>query len=184
MNKRMYRKARVNCRQARKQFRRLDERGAIAGAREQLSAQERAALERHIQACAGCASEYRLYALGLAALNLVAAPEPVRPDEGFFKALRARIARGPETISPPQQQDESWAGALLVIARQMIPAMALLLILIVGATVLWNSSSKLNKPSSASQAARSTERVNDFPEPTPDDVFESVVAVEERWDGK
>src|SRR5215210_3844823 len=171
------------CRKARKQFPAALERPRrAAGTKDQLSVTERAALERHLLACKGCALEYRIYALGQATLDCAASVEAVTPDEDFYKALKARIARGPE-LAPSQQQDESWTVALFQTARHMIPAMAMLLLLILGATFLWNSSStNLNSsPSSASQAFRSRD-VNQ--EPTPDDFLESFVAVEERWDGK
>jgi len=73
----------------------------------------------------------------------------------FFKALRARIARGPE-FSPSRRTDESWAAALLVTARQLLPAMAVLLLLMVGATLFWRQPPTLE----TSQAAvRPRERV-------------------------
>ena len=101
----------------------------------------------------------------------------------FFRALRARIARGPE-LSPPRAE-ESWAAALLLTARQLVPVMAVLLLVILGATLLWNQ-----QPPGASQAAiRPRERVMfsdmyDYPAPTRDDVLETLVAIEERQNGK
>jgi hypothetical protein len=171
------------CRKTRKKFHALLERPwDYRGASEKLSAAERAMLEHHLQACEGCSFEYRIYSLTQMTLNLAAQPEAVEPDENFFKALRARIERGPDVALAPQQ-DESWAAGVLVTARQMIPAMAMLLLLIVGASLLWNSSpSKLsNQPPGTSQAQRQRD---DYSEPTPDDVIESFVAVEERWDGR
>ena len=169
------------CRKARKRFRAALERPRQrAGIKDQLSVSERAALERHLLACKGCALEYRIYALGQATLDWAASVEEVTPDEDFYKALKARIARGPE-FAPSQQQDESWTAALFQTARHMIPAMALLLLMILGATFLWNTSSTNLNSSQSSQAFRPRD-VNQ--EPTPDDVLESFVAVEERWDGK
>jgi hypothetical protein len=70
---------------------------------------------------------------------------------------------------------------LLLTARQLIPAMAVLLLLIVGATLLWNQA-----PADTNQAAvRPRERVvfsdmYDYPAPTRDDVLETLVAAEEK----
>jgi hypothetical protein len=172
----------IVCRQARKRFAALDERAAASTS---MSVTERAATNRHVQACSRCALEYRLLVLQRAALDAAAAAEPITPDEDFFRALRARLARGP-ALSPSHPPDESWAAALLVTARQLVPAMAVLLLLMVGATLLWNQA----PPPETSQAAvRPRERVvfpdmYDYPEPTRDDVLETLVAVEEKENGK
>lgn len=168
------------CRQARKRFAALDGgQGAFQG----VSVAERAAAERHLQTCSRCALEYRLFALQRATLDAAAA-EPVTPGEDFFRALRARIARGPE-LAPVKRTDESWAAALLVTARQMVPAMAVLVLLIIGATVLWEQA----PPSTDQAALRPRDRVvfsdiYDYPAPTRDDVLETLVAVEEKDNGK
>jgi hypothetical protein len=174
----------IVCRQARKRFAALDERATSST---NMSVPERAATNRHVQTCSRCAIEYRLFLLQRAAFDAAAAAEPITPDEDFFRALRARIARGPE-LSPSRRADESWAAALLVTARQLVPAMALLLLLMVGATLLWNQPPP--ETSQVSQAAvRPRERVvfpdmYDYPEPTRDDVLETLVAVEEKENGK
>jgi hypothetical protein len=123
--------------------------------------------------------EYRLFALQRATLDL-AAVEPFTPDEEFFKGVRARIARGPEA-SRIRQRDESWAAALFVTARQLVPAMAILLLLMLGATLFWNRPRQLE----TSASVRPRERVMfpdmyDYPEPTQDDVLETLVAIEEK----
>ena len=167
----------IVCRQARKRFAALDEGDAAAPS---MSVTERAAANRHVQTCSRCALEYRLFALHRATLDAAAA-EPIAPDEDFFKALRARIARGPE-FSPARRTDESWAAALLVTARQLLPAMAVLLLLMVGATLFWPPPPALE----TSQAAvRTRERVvfsdmYDYPAPTRDDVLETLVTIEEK----
>ncbi len=167
----------IGCRRARKRFAVFDEHDAgTAG----LNAAERAETNRHLENCSRCASEYRLFSLQRATLDAAAATEPVLPGEDFFKAVRARIARGPE-LSPSRRADESWASALLLTARQLIPAMAAIVLLIIGATLLWNQA-----PSDTNQAAvRPRERVvfsdiYDYPAPTRDDVLETLVAVEEK----
>jgi anti-sigma factor RsiW len=177
MSEKMGREPNVVCRQAQKRFAALDGRsvGVV-----KLSVTDRAATEHHLQTCSRCAIEYRLFALQRATLDAAASPEPVIPDEHFYKALLARIARGPETL-PSRSADESWAAALLVTARQLFPVMAVLLLLMIGATFLWNQ-----QPADTSQAAvRPRERVMfsdmyDYPAPTRDDVLETLVAVEEK----
>jgi hypothetical protein len=138
------------------------------------------AVKTHLQTCSRCAVEYRLFALQRATLDAAASPEMVTPDEQFFRSLRARIARGP-ALAPLRRAEESWTAALLLTARQLVPAMAVLLLLIIGATLLWNQ-----PQSDTNQAAvRPRERVvfsdiYDYPAPTRDDVLETLVAVEEK----
>jgi len=170
------RESNIVCRQARKRFAELYQPDdASIG----MSVTERATTNRHVQTCSRCSTEYRLFALQRATLD-AAAGEPVTPDEDFFKGLRARIARGPQ-FSVARRVDESWAAALLITARQLVPAMAVLLLLMVGATLLWNQPPQLE----SSAAVRPRERVvfpdmYDYPEPTRDDVLETLVAVEEK----
>ncbi|MGA9772710.1 MAG: hypothetical protein WBV94_27010 [Blastocatellia bacterium] len=181
----------IVCRQARKSFSALIEGGRVVPIREKLSVTDRAATHRHLQTCERCAGEYRLFALSRAALDTAAAAEVITPGEDFFKALRARIARGPErAVVNLDRADESWAAAMLLTARQMIPAMAMLLLIIIGATLVWNmaESASAEKPTVSSQIPR-RERivfndVYDVPAATADDVAETLVAVEEKENGK
>lgn len=155
---------RISCRKARRSFGSEDE-----------------SVKRHTETCERCAREYRLLALTRTALDLAASPEEIRPREDFFVALRARIARGPEESMQPAV-DESWSAALWLTARQLIPAMAILLILIIGATLFLNS-----KSPSIDQNGRDIVIFNDiydYPEPTPDDVLQTMVAVEEKENGR
>lgn len=162
----------LSCRRVRKQFALLHGNASVSHSAKAVSA--------HLQTCSKCAVEYRLFALQRATFDAAASPELVTPDEQFFSALRARIARGPAPL-PSRRGEESWAAALLLTARQLVPAMAVLLLLIIGATLLWNQ-----PPSDTSQAAvRPRERVMfsdyyDYPAPTRDDVLETLVAVEEK----
>ena len=164
----------LSCRQIRRRF------GLLHASSNVARETELEAVEAHLQTCSRCEIEYRLFALRRATLDAAASPEPVRPDEQFFRGVRARIARGP-VLSPSRRGEESWTAALLLTARQLVPAMAVLLLLIIGATLLWNQ-----PPSDASQAAvRPRERVMfsdyyDYPAPTRDDVLETLVAVEEK----
>ena len=175
----------VNCRQTRHRFPALaDLSGAdLSGA--DLSGTDRAVTERHLQTCERCSREYTLFTLARAALDLAASSEPVRADNDFYAALRARIARGPAGETSPRVADESWAAAVFLTARQLIPAMAVLLLLIIGATLM----SKGAPAVTDTAEIRPRERVlfnqlYDYPEPTPDDVLETLVAVEEKENGK
>jgi predicted anti-sigma-YlaC factor YlaD len=162
----------MTCRQTRKLFAALDD--------HKLAISERAATEHHLTDCSRCALEFRLFALQRATLDAAAAAEPVVPGEDFFRGLRARIARGVEN-APFRLPDESWTGALLLTAKQLIPAMAVLLLLMAGATLFWGEA-----PSGVDRAAlRPRERVvfgdmYDYPAPTRDDVLETLVALEEK----
>ena len=175
----------IVCRQARKRFAALDEGNAAAMS---MSVTERAATNRHVQTCSRCALEYRLFALQRATLDAAAA-EPIAPDEDFFKALRARMRwylRLQPALAPlssrPFDELSPRLAALLVTARQLLPAMAVLLLLMVGATLFWRQPPTLE----TSQAAvRPRERVvfsdmYDYPAPTRDDVLETLVTIEEK----
>ena len=175
----------IHCRDARKQFSALVAQSNLIPI-EKLSVVQRAAIQRHLQTCARCEREHHLFMLGRTVLDQAASLEEIIPGDEFFTALRAKMARGPETIAPPiSTADECWATAMLVIARQLIPAMALLLLLIISATLLWNKSSDAGTRA----AVRPSDRVlfsdeYDYPKPTSDDVLETLVAVEEKENGK
>lgn len=158
----------ISCRKARRSFGSPDE-----------------SVERHTEACERCAKEYRLFALTRNALDLAASPEEIRPREDFFVALRARIARGPEESLRPAT-DESWSAALWLTARQLIPAMAILLILIIGATMFFNNSAPGIDPTATIRPRDLVmfSDIYDYPEPTPDDVLQTLVAVEEKENGR
>jgi anti-sigma factor RsiW len=144
-----------------------------------LSVTERAATERHMQTCERCAMEYRLLSLSRAVMDAAAAPEKITPDADFFKAVRARINRGEASI---ERADESWAAALFITARQLIPAMALLLLLIISATFLWRSAPQKGDP--GLQGRNALPRLYDDPAPSADDALDSLMAVEEKKNGK
>jgi nitrogen fixation-related uncharacterized protein len=180
---------RLSCRRARRGFHLMGGAARLnapalklaRGARET----ERKAVERHIESCSRCEGDYRLFTLTRAALDLAGSAEPVSPDKEFFAALRARLARGPAWTDRAAAPDESWAAAMMLTARQLIPAMALLLLAIIGMTLLWDGT----HPQYDIVARQPSERVlfngmYDLPEPTPDDVLETLVAVEDKEDGK
>jgi hypothetical protein len=133
------------------------------------------ALEVHLSNCQRCAQEYRLFSLAQTALELAASPEVIEPDKDFFVALKARIARGPESLAPAQNTaDESWSAALWVTARQMMPALAMLLLIIIGATLLWSQSPSNERGAEAQYKVRGL---------TASDVLDTIVA-EEKGNGK
>lgn len=159
----------LNCRRAR----------ALIASRD-ISQSERAALELHLERCNRCAREKLIASLSRAALE---AFDPPAPSEEFFARLRAAIAfqaaRGPQG-----EQADHWTALIWVTARQLIPALAALLLLIFGVTWLWS-----NQPEGRDRiAVRPSERVlfgpeYDYPQPTHDDVLETLVAVEEKGNG-
>jgi hypothetical protein len=158
-----------------------------AGAKENRSnAGERAQLERHLKGCEDCSAEYRIHSLTGTVLDYAGAREPLAPGEDFFVSLRARLERGPQGAASAQTAfDDSRAAALMLTARQLIPAMALLLLIIIGATLIRDRQASTGDQA----AARPSERVlfndiYDYPAPTADDVLETLVAVEEKENGK
>ena len=159
------------CREARKSFTSLAERPTDSS-----DDSSRDAVRQHVGGCARCAAEYRLVSLQRTVLDLAAAPAPMAPDQDFFVALRARIARGPESLAVPAASgDEFWTNALWATARQLIPAMAMLLLLILGATFMWSNSAPNQDPSLEAQYG-----VRGM---TADDMLDSLVA-EERLNGR
>ncbi len=179
----------ISCRQARKQFSRLSEDATGEGrSSAERPVLEPSVLERHVQSCERCSREYRIFAFTQVVLDRAGADHPVEPGEDFFIALRARINRGPGWASRfgiSSGADEPWASVVMVAARQLIPIMAVLLLLIIGASLLWSAAT----PRNGEMAIRPSERVifndvYDLSRPTPDDVLETLVAVEETENGK
>lgn len=172
----------IGCRQARKRFPTFYE---LPLPGKDPAVGERGAIQRHLNDCRNCAREYRIFLLTRAALNAAAAAEPFTADDDFFRSLRARINRGPGQ-SKWRPAEESWTAAVLLTARQLIPAMAMLLLLIIGATYLWRADIR---PGNDRVALRPRDRVifsdiYEYPEPTRDDVLETLVAAEEKENGK
>jgi len=181
MTKHTNQRPEIGCRQARKLF--AVRPGESAG--NQGVPTGRADLERHLKGCEDCSAKYRIHTLSGTVLDYAGSRKPVTPGDDFFVALRARLERGPSEPASRPSADDSWAAALLLTARQLIPAMALLLLFIIGATFIWDT-----RPSASEQATnRPSERVlfndiYDYPTPTADDVLETLVAVEEKDNGK
>jgi hypothetical protein len=171
----------IACRVARRRFTALlasAKDARVVPIRQALSLSERDATERHLQTCQGCATDFRLLALSRAAMDAAAASAPMTPGEDFFKAVRARLHRGE---APTARVDESWAAVLLITARQLIPVMALLLLLIISATFLW--SRVLPKPNPALQGRAALPRLYDDPAPSADEALDNFMAIEEKENG-
>ncbi|MFL6273752.1 MAG: anti-sigma factor family protein [Blastocatellia bacterium] len=181
MSQKMANQETITCRGARRQSPALlaVKEARVVPIRQALSAAERASIERHLETCEGCAMEYRLLALSRATLDAAAVSDMPAPDEDFFKAVRARLHRGEPAV---ERADESWTAALFVTARQLIPAMALLLLLIIGATFLWSSAAP--KGGQPLQSTNHLPRLFDDPAPSVDDALDSVMAIEEKKNGK
>jgi hypothetical protein len=134
MSRQIEKAAKRSCREVKQGFARLMQNRN----QEAFSTAEREAFELHLSHCGDCAREYRLFSLTRTALDLAASPQVIEPGKDFYVALRARIARGNEVSATPRSSaDESWSAALLVTARQLMPALAMLLLVIIGATLLW-----------------------------------------------
>jgi len=167
-------------------------RNARAGLRPMiLSGLANVQIERHLDHCANCAAEYALLKLEKIVLDASSAVVPIEPGPEFFAAVRARIYREAEGGAVSYSAEDGLANVLWLTARQLVPALTLLLAVIIGATLIWGAG--VPKADLARQEAsamlRPTERVlfhdlYDTPQPTTDDVLESLVAVDEKDNGK
>ena len=174
----------LTCREARAGLRSMISSGVISSANLEANIE----FDRHLDECASCTAEYEMLQLERAVLDASAAVEPVEPGPEFFAALRARIQREAEgTAAGRYATEDAWANIVWLTARQLVPTMAVLLILIVGATLIL--SSRNNSPTGTAMMVRPSERVlfhdiYDTPQPTTDDVLETLVAVEDKDNGK
>ncbi|HEU4387029.1 MAG TPA: hypothetical protein VFV34_04485 [Blastocatellia bacterium] len=157
------------------------------GAVEQGTAPDdvRNAVNNHVASCAACAFENRISRLERTVLDLAGAAQQITPDEAFFNGLRARIARGENGSQSRSRADQTWTMLMWVTARQVLPAMAILLLLIVGATLMWGTGNGQEQLTTY----RPMDKIIVLPEsdgyqPTADDVLESLVAVEENGNGR
>lgn len=157
----------MRCKEARKNF------ASLADNRADMT--RGGAVREHVNSCARCAEEYRLFSLGRTVLDLAGSREAVTPDKDFYAALRARIARGPAPLATSAGSEDFWANALWATARQLIPAMAMLLLLIIGATLMWSNHAAPQDPSLDAQY-----KVRGM---TADDMLDTIVA-EERLNGR
>lgn len=170
MSRQIEKATKLNCKAAKQRFAQMLDKRNQNDRETSFTGNERQALELHLSHCNGCTQEYRLFSLTHVTLRLSASPEVIEPDNDFFVALRARIARGDERVTARQNHaDESWSAALWVTARQMIPALAMLLLVIIGATLLWN------QPSSNDRNAETLYKVQGL---TTGDMLDNIVAEE------
>jgi hypothetical protein len=167
----------LTCRQARKQIRaqgRLRPQGGIAETGD-------LGLTAHLSHCDRCEAEARINRLYRAIVCGDARPAGAEdvPDATWFRGLMARIER--EGLPSPQVAEDSFAGIVWLAARQMVPAMVALVLLIVGATLFWNRAPNIqpgtNDPVLMNQ-------VVEYPQPTSDDVLGTLLAVEDKKNGK
>lgn len=143
-------------------------------------------VERHLQGCDSCREDYRLHRLSLGVLKLGGAIHPIVPNDEWFAGVRARINR--QALTDRNAPEETWQSILWLNARQLIPIMALLVLIVLGATMLWSTSARPNR-SLDRGSIRPSDRVffnevYEYPQPTSDDVLQMLVAVEERPNGK
>jgi len=175
----------LNCRQARQLIRAEGAQNFQAATRELRPENPKgnygdSGLKAHLLRCPTCQAEARIdsfYRLILTGYPEAAAAEP--PDEFWFRGLRARIER--EGSPKSTGVEDSFARTVSLVARQMVPEMVALVLLIVGATLFWNS-----RPG---QGPGSTDpvlmnQVVEYPQPTTDDVLGTLLAVEDKKNGK
>jgi hypothetical protein len=93
--------------------------------------------------------------------------------------LRARIER--EASPKLSAVEDSFAGTVSLVARQMVPVMLGLILLIVGATLFWNSASF---PVAGANDPVMMNQIIEYPQPTTDDVLGNLLAVEDKKNGK
>jgi hypothetical protein len=138
--------------------------------------------ELHFQNCPRCARERRVVELQRAVLALAASREPITPDETFFISLRAKIAReASASARSVRGGDDSWPSLVWSSARQLIPIMAALLLLVLGATFLWRTPVMGREEASLRPSDRVLfNDVYEYPQPTDGDVLETLVAIEDK----
>jgi len=167
----------LTCRQARKRIR----------AQQALRPQEAngdpddSGLSAHLARCSECEGEARIARFYQIVLfgGAVAGLETECPDTAWFRGLRARIERE-DLVSPPVAQD-SFARTMSLVARQMAPVMIVLVLLIVGATLFWRG---VPDQRVASNDPVLMNQVVEYPQPTTDDVLGTLLAVEDKKNGK
>ncbi len=109
----------MNCREVK---RRLEREGSGA-----MSPVERQALARHLEVCGRCGEAATV--AGLSSALLGALREEIAPDPTFYARLRARMAEGAASHS------ETTLLQIFGFARRLVPAMALGVLLLAGASI-------------------------------------------------
>jgi hypothetical protein len=137
-------------------------------------------LRSHLSRCARCEGEARVQRLYRVILtgDSGTVGTAYAPDAAWFRGLSARIERenSPKSLAP----EDSFAAIVSLVARQMVPVMVALILLIVGATLFWTRApvgQVNNYPVLMNQ-------VVEYPQPTSDDVLGTLLAVEDKKNGK
>jgi hypothetical protein len=145
----------------------------------------KSALEQHLALCLDCAREYRIFSLGRAVVGLSGTSEQIQPDKEWFASLKAKVARQADLARQRSGIEISFPLLVWITAKQLIPIMAAMVAIILGASLLWRNSPRQPELS----AARASDRfvfneVYEYPQPTTDDVIQTLVAVEDKQNGK
>jgi len=177
----------MKCREARIEFSVLDKsrrlspgaKGVTPGGREDL-------IERHISECPACEREYRIFSLGRTVMELTGSSQPIIPDKEWFVAVKAATARLSDSRRFRVLTEESWPGLVWLTAKQLIPIMAAVVVIILGASLFWRNSPIPQDRSGVMVNDRFvlSGQVYEYPQPTRDDVIETLVAVEDQKNGK
>jgi hypothetical protein len=167
----------MKCRDVRREFALVDQ-----NRRQQSPEALARAVEQHLSECTACAHEYRLYSLSRNVIELSASEKPVSPNTEWFAGLKAAIARQSDAAGTRSLIQDSWTALVWITAKQLIPIMAAVVVIILGASLLWrtNPVSPDRSGIRASDRFVLSGRVYEYPKPTADDVIETLVAVEEK----
>lgn len=167
----------LSCRQAKKMIRALQSPGPQGASGEAVESD----LTAHLARCGKCESEARIarfYQLVLVG-GATAGMATEAPDSAWFRGLRARIER--EDLASPQVVQESFTRTMSLVGRQMAPVMIVLVLLIVGATLFWRG---VPDQRVANNDPVLMNQVVEYPQPTTDDVLGTLLAVEDKKNGK
>lgn len=166
----------MKCRDVRREFALVDQ-----NRRQQSPGAHGRAVEQHLSECTECAREYRLYCLSRSVVEL-SAGEPVSPSNEWFAGLKAAIARQSDAVGSRGLIQDSWTALVWITAKQLIPIMAAVVMIILGASLLWRSNPVSTNRSGIKASDRFvlSGRVYEYPKPTADDVIETLVAVEDK----
>jgi hypothetical protein len=167
----------LTCGQARKRINALQSPGPQGASGKAVESD----LTAHLARCGKCEAEARIARLYQLVLQEGAAAGMATdaPDTAWFRGLRARIER--EDQANFQVVQDSFARTMSLVARQMAPVMIVLVLLIVGATLYWRG---VPDRSVASNDPVLMNQVVEYPQPTTDDVLGTLLAVEDKKNGK
>lgn len=167
----------MKCREAQKAFVVLDRtRQSESDSRDLLVEQ----VERHLSECGDCATEYRIQRLGKAVLRLAGAEPAQGPDREWFAVLKAKIAQQSDAVAPRVASEDSLPGLVWITAKQLIPIMTAVMVIILGVSLFWRTTVAPQDTGQASDRFLFSPQVYEYPQPTRDDVIDTLVAVEDR----